>query len=544
MKIAIAQIKSPPGSIAANTKKIIDWIDRAKGEGADIVVFPELSIPGYMALDLFLDDDYIEENIAALKTITKSCTGISAVVGFVDVDRSKIRPDKKLIRYNSSALIKGGGIVTLRDKSLLPEYDIFMEKRYFAASRNRGVIDFEGKRLGLQICEDIYSWGYPINITDEYIEQGMNLLINISASPFSIGKRNVRLDWISRALKGAKVPVVYANLVGSYDGYEGEVIFDGRSMIVNQEGSVLAQGQAFEEDLIVGDFNNDKVVVHYEQNDIKDTYEALKCGIKDYSDRCGFKSACLGISGGIDSAVVAALAVDVFGPENVTLVSMPSEFSSEETRVDAKLIAKNIKSKFLEIPIQSIFECFRSELGPKLYNIPTLSEDFTYENIQSRIRGSLLMALANRSGALLLNTGNKTELALGYCTLYGDMNGGLSPLGDVNKLRVYELANYINRRSSIIPQTIIDRPPTAELKHGQSDEQGLGAPYEILSPLVDHLVESHASISDLKKKFSADLVQRISKRIVNSEFKRRQAPPAIRITDRAFGVGRRLPICY
>ncbi len=544
MKIAIAQITTHPGRIKENTDKILSWIENAKSQNADIVVFPELTIPGYTAMDLFLNDSYIEENVEALRAITKATKGIKAIVGFVDVDRQRIRPDKKLIRYNTAALIDDGKILALRDKTLLPEYDIFMEKRYFAASRQRGLLDLFDMKIGLQICEDIYSWGYPVNVTEEYLEGGMELLINISASPFSVGKRKTRFDWINLATKSRKVPVVYVNTVGSYDGYEGEIVFDGRSFILNENGVLVAQAKAFEEDLVVVDMPNDKLLVHYEDNDIRDVYNALVLGIKSYAERCGFKRACLGISGGIDSAIVAALSVDAFGADAVTLISMPSQYSSEATRVDAKRVAKSLKTKFLEISIQPLFEAYQSELGPKIYNEAPQENDATYENIQSRIRGNILMAYSNRTGALLFNTGNKTELALGYCTLYGDMNGAISPLGDISKTRIYELANYINRRSEVIPTSIIERPPSAELKPDQTDEQGLGAPYSILSPLVDEIVEQDSEFDDLKKRYPADVIEGVQKRIKLNEFKRRQAPPSIRITDKAFGLGRRIPISY
>ncbi|MDZ4784880.1 MAG: NAD+ synthase [bacterium] len=550
MKIAIAQIGTNPGKIEQNTNKILQWIDRAKDEGAEMVIFPELTIPGYASMDLFLRDSYVEENIQALKKIVKHCQGIKVFVGFVDVDRTRIRPDKKLHRYNSSAYIENGKIIALRDKTLIPEYDVFMEKRYFSTARQRDLIPIGDFKVGLQICEDIYTWGYPVNVTQEYAERGMNIIINMSASPFSIGKRKTRIEWIKAATQFAKVPVIYANTVGSYDGFEGQVVFDGRSQVYNENGNLIAQGKAFQEDLIIfelsikSDPEKDKVLVHYKDDDTRDVCDALTLGLCEYALRTGFKKAILGISGGLDSAVVACLAVDVFGPENVTLLSLPTEFSSSETKNDAQLISKNLNVTFSEISIQKIFEEYKNTLSADFKNFPEIQSDTTFENIQSRIRGATLMAFANRNGAILLNTGNKTELALGYCTLYGDMNGGISVLGDISKARVYELAHYLNRKSQRIPTSIIERTPTAELKPNQTDEQGLGAAYSVLSPLTEELVETDYDYDTLITKYPKNIVDSLILRIKINEFKRRQAPPAIRVTEKAFGIGRRIPIAY
>lgn len=544
MKIAIAQIGTDPGKIQQNKEKVLKYIEEAKKQKADLVVFPELTLPGYAAMDLFLSDSYVEENITALREITKSTEGIKAIVGFVDIDQVRTRPDKKRLRYNSVAVIENKTITAIRDKSLLPEYDIFMEKRYFATSRRRDPVIIDGKKVGLQICEDIYTWGYPINLVGEYAEQGIDLIINVSASPFSAGKLGSRLKWFKAAQEVCKVPILYANTVGSYDGYEGEVVFDGRSVFVNERGSIVAQGAGFKEELVLVDTEADKVLISPVENTTKDIWEALVFGIKEYSRRSGFKKCVIGLSGGVDSALVACLAVHAFGKENVTLVAMPTEYSSPGTRHDAANVAFGLGAKFIDLSIQPLFDQYKAECGKLLKDEPSNGNDTTIENIQSRIRGTLLMAYANRTGSLLLNTGNKTELALGYCTLYGDMNGALAPLADISKERVYELVRYANTLLECVPQSLIDRAPSAELKPNQTDEAGLGFPYSILSPLCDDLIESDLTDEELNKKYPAQAIETLRKKIKLNEFKRRQSPPGIRVTEKAFGVGRRIPISY
>jgi NAD+ synthase (glutamine-hydrolysing) len=543
MKIAIAQIGTQPGKIEANKKKILDCVENAKNLGAELIVFPELTLTGYASMDLFLDDDYVAENLNAIRQVAKLITGIRAIVGFVDIDQTRIRPDGRLLRYNSAILVENGTITAIRDKSLLPEYDIFMEKRHFASSRRRDPILIDGKKVALQICEDIFTSGYPINLIEEYAEQGVDFIINISASPFAVGKLARRIEWIKKANAMTKAPVLYVNTVGAYDGYEGEVLFDGRSIFLDGSGIIRAMGPAFKEEVFLVDTEDQKVAVVPAENSIKDIYNGLVFGIKEFSKRAGFGSAVLGLSGGIDSAVVACLAVEALGAQNVHLVSMPTIYSSAETKADAVSLAKNLSANFLEESIQPIFESYKKTVS----NLPAKNEamaGLSMENLQSRIRGTILMAHANRTGAMLLNTGNKTELSLGYCTLYGDMNGALSPLGDLSKERVYELAAYINERRSLIPESLIKRAPTAELKPNQTDEDGLGFPYKILSPLCQDLIESNLSRDELLKLYPIDAFESASRRIKTSEFKRRQAPPAIRVTEKSFGVGRRIPISY
>jgi NAD+ synthetase len=543
MKIAIAQIGTIPGKIQDNKQKVLDYAERAKAAGAELVVFPELTLTGYAALDLFLKDDYVAENINAIRQLAKLISGIKAIVGFVDIDQTRARPDKKLLRYNSAVLIEDGKITAVRDKSLLPEYDIFMEKRYFATSRRRDSIIINGKKVGLQICEDIMTSGYPINLIEEYAENGVDLIINMSASPFAVGKISKRVEWLKKAQSSTKAPVIYVNTAGVFDGYEGEVVFDGRSMFMDQTGVIRAMATPFKEDLIVIDTESSSLAVAPVESEIRVIHDALVFGISEFAKRVGFKKAVLGLSGGIDSAVVAALAVEAFGADNVDLISMPTEFSSKETRADAAELANNLKAKFIEESIQPVFQSFR-EIFKKLPSNSTVAEELALENVQSRIRGAVLMGHANKTGAMLLNTGNKTELSLGYCTLYGDMNGALAPLGDLSKNRVYDLADFINSKKKVIPDALINRPPTAELKPGQTDEIGLGFPYKVLSPLCEDLIESDQNIEELRQKYSTEAIDSATRRIKLAEFKRRQAPPAIRITEKSFGVGRRIPLSY
>lgn len=545
MKIALAQIGTTPGRIEENKNKILTFVDKAKKLGADLVVFPELTLVGYESLDLLLDDDYVAQNLNAIRQVAKLISGIKAIVGFVDIDQTRMRPDGRLWRYNSAVLIENGTITGVRDKSLLPEYDIFSEKRYFATSRRRDPLIIDGKKIALQICEDIFTSGYPINLIEEYAEVGVDLIINMSASPFAVGKVNKRLEWIKKANQVTKAPVLYVNTVGAYDGYEGEVLFDGRSIFFDASGVVRYFGPAFQEKLEVIDIDTPANPAIIGDNPIRDIYDGLVFGIREFSSRCGFEKAVLGLSGGIDSAVVACLACEALSAEKVHLVSMPTQFSSGETRADAQILAKNLGAHFQEQSIQSVFESLKNLVG----NLPKSSDDsagIADENLQSRIRGSILMAHSNRTGAMLLNTGNKTELSLGYCTLYGDMNGALAPLGDISKFRVYELAEFINQRANceLIPLTLINRAPSAELKPGQTDEAGIGFPYSVLSPLCEEIIESTQTREELELKYGKEAVAEVHRRVKKAEFKRRQSPPAIRITEKSFGIGRRVPISY
>ncbi|MBI2045066.1 NAD+ synthase [Candidatus Pacearchaeota archaeon] len=542
MKIAIAQITTYPGAIKENTKKIISFIDEARKKKAELVIFPELAIPGYLSMDLILNEKFVETNLEALDEIVKASKRISVIVGFIDKDKEKIRPDGLKVRYNSAAIITDGKLVGVQDKTLLPDYDVFYENRYFAPARKREVFKINGMKIGIEICEDMWDENYNINVSDDLCSNGADLLIDISASPFYLGKRFVRELIIKRIIKRHKMPFVYANLVGVQDGYEGELVFDGQSMVFDNNGNLIALGKEFEEELLMLDLNN-KRMGDLGYDEVKELNDALVFGIKEYFARNNFKKAFIGLSGGIDSAVVAALAVQALGKENVIGVFMPSRFSSKESRNDANKLADNLGIGFKIISIEESFKIIEETLKDSFSG---KNKDVTEENVQARIRGLILMAFANKFDGLVISTGNKTEMALGYCTLYGDMCGGLSAISDVSKLDVYKIANYINKKNmgEVIPRSSIEKAPSAELAENQTDEKGLGASYDILSPLVDDIIENQMSLEELSKKYPENLAIRIIKKINASEYKRRQAAPGIKVTKKAFGVGRRIPISH
>ncbi len=541
MKIAISQITTYPGKIEENTEKIIYFIKEARNKGADLVVFPELAITGYLSLDLFLNESFIDDNLKALDKIIKETKGISVIIGFVDVDNEKIRPDGLKVRYNSAAIISDGKLIGVQDKTLLPDYDVFFENRYFSPSRKRQVFDINGLKVGIEICEDMWDEAYPIKVSDELIRNGAKLLINISASPFYSGKVFVREKIIKKLVDKYKIPFVYVNLVGVQDGYEGELVFDGQSMALNNNG-LIAAAKEFEEDFVVFDLNA-PCIKREKYNKIEELNNALVYGIKEYFGRNSFKRAFIGLSGGIDSAVVASLAVQALGKENVIGISMPSRFSSQGSKDDARILAENLGIEFKVVPIEESFKVIGETLHDSFVGTKV---DVTEENIQARIRGLILMAFSNKFKGLVISTGNKTEMALGYCTLYGDMCGGLAAISDVNKLNVYEIADYVNFKygSEIIPKSSIHKAPSAELAENQTDEKGLGASYDILSPLVDDIVENQLGLDELSKKYNPRLVAKIINRINVNEYKRRQAAPGIKVTKKAFGVGRRIPMTH
>ncbi len=562
MKIALAQISTDPACLVQNVEKIKLYIDKAEGEKADIVVFPEMTIAGYIPLDLVLDDNFVEENIKALNEIVDYTENkkITVVCGFIDFAK-EIRPDGLKGRYNSLAIVRNGHILAKRNKTLFPDYDIFFEKRYFCQSINEdnfktlnGFKDINSdeianNNIGFLICEDLWDENYDIHPISEIMKNSkgnMDLLITSNASPFVSGKTQVRENVLSKIFSRCHCPIIYVNRVGTIDGYDGQIVFDGNSMIINHDGEVIYKAKSFEEDFFVFDTENqfDKIA---EQNidKINEIHKALIMGIKDYCRMSGFTQAVIGLSGGIDSAVVAGLAVEALGVDNVIGVTMPSHITSEETKDDAINLANNLGIKITTAPIGFTFD----QVIASLQGGSTLEKDIkdlTQQNMQARIRGLFLMAVSNETGRILLSTGNKTETALGFTTIYGDMAGGLAVIADVSKLQVYELAKNINKNfgKDVIPQTTITRPPTAELTGGQTDENSLGAAYDILSPLVDEIIEDGKSITELAKTYDIDLVKKIMKLIRIAEYKRRQAAPAIKITGKAFGIGRRIPMAY
>ncbi len=538
MKIAIAQMKSYQGDIQRNVKKTIEYVDMAKRRGAEIVVFPELAIPGYLSMDLFQNPRFIEANKRGLEKVVNHTNGISTIVGFAD-SQGKRGPGGKPIVYNSAAIIQDGKIIDVQDKTLLPEYDIFDESRYFVSSQRSRVVEIGGKKIGVQICEDMWDEDYEKKVTDDLVKLGADMIVNLSASPFYEGKFSQRIKEIKRH----NIPFVYANTVGVQDGYDGQVVFDGKSIATDLESRVIALGKAFEEDLIVFDVDAKNPEIKLRENEIEDLYNALVLGVKDYFEPFAEKKAIIGLSGGIDSALVAAIAKDALGKDRVRGIAMPSRYSSEHSLSDAKELAENLDISYYVAPIEkahkAFSEIFADATGMQVSGIAD-------ENIQARSRGNINMTFSNQFNDFVLSTGNKTEMALGYCTLHGDMAGGLSPIADVDKLKVYELARYVNEKAGreIIPKNTIEKPPSAELAPGQEDEIGLGAPYEVLAPLVNEIVEDGASRDELIGRYDSNLVDDSLRRVYNNEFKRRQANPGIKVTKKSFGIGRRIPMLH
>lgn len=549
MKTEIAQIGTDPGSFDRNADKIIYYIEQAKQHQAELVVFPELIIPGYASLDLINNPRFVRENLRCLERITTHANGIGVIVGFIRPNTERVSPTGEWVHYNSAALLDNGQLVGYADKTLIPEYKEFFERRYFQPGLIRRPLPFRGRKLGLEVCEDLWDAHYPIKVSRELAARGAEILINISASPFAKGKLVARRKQLLRAVRENTLPILYANMVGGFDGYMGELVFDGRSMAYNQRGQLLGLGAGFQEQLISidiplkGEKSPDLTLTVPCYDPIEELHNALVLGVKSYFRRTGFKQALLGVSGGIDSAVVAALAVEALGPENVLGISMPSRYTSEGTRSDAEKLAQNLQIRLSTIHIEDIVGSLNRALEPDFRGLP---QDVTEENIQARIRGTLLMAEANKFSALLLNTTNKVEAALGYGTLYGDLCGALGVLMDVYKDEVYDLARYINTRKDreLIPNTIITRAPSAELREDQTDEVSLGSSLDTLSQLLREILENKTLPSDLNWRYDPDLLNRVQRLMQINEYKRRQAPPGIKVNSMPFGSSRRIPISH
>ena len=524
VRIAIGQINTIVGDLEGNKKKILSCAKEAAGKNADLIVFPELSITGYPPEDLLLKPYFIKENIKCLKEIASQIRGIIAVLGFVDEKNGSI--------YNSAAVIQNKKIVYVYHKRHLPNYGVFDEKRYFKAGDRDKLIKIKNISFAVNICEDIWVKGKGLKV------KGAQFLINISASPYHIDKSKDREKIIGDKAKKLGMPVVYCNLVGGQD----ELVFDGRSALFGKDGKIIAEAKAFEEDLLVFDLGAEKNAHKLEPipRD-EEIYSALVLGVQDYLHKNNFTKAALGLSGGIDSALVACIAKDALGRGNVLGLSMPSRYSSRETQKDSEIIAKNLGIKFKKAPIDNIFTSYLDALGPHFKGLePNIAE----ENIQARIRGNMLMAFSNKFCYLVLNTGNKSETSAGYCTLYGDMAGGFSVIKDVPKRLVYELAGYVNKREGrdIIPKSVFKRAPTAELRPDQKDQDTL-PPYDFLDRVIDLYVEKNKSFREIVKKLGhKDIVKKVLSMIDSSEYKRRQAPPGVKITPMAFGKDRRMPI--
>jgi NAD+ synthase (glutamine-hydrolysing) len=539
MKIALAQFNPTVGDFAGNTARIIALSQKAKQRGADLAVFSELCLCGYPPQDLLERPSFIERNQKELKALAKALT-IPSVVGFV----GRVKNGTLKSIANKAALLCGGKVVFEQSKMLLPTYDVFDESRYFHPAEKQQVIEFHGQALGVTICEDAWNdekfWPnrrYDRDPVTELIEQGTQVLLNISASPYTIDKRALRVDMLRSIAMHNRKPVVYVNQFGGNDS----LIFDGASVALTADGKVAAQALAFEEDLVMFDTETGEGEIHEQpRQEIEYAYRALVIGTRDYVQKCGFKKVLVGLSGGIDSAVVASIAVEALGRENVLGVSMPGPFSSEGSKQDAAALAKNLGIEFMTLSIDGVFEAYRGALKPAFGR---RKEDVTEENIQARIRGNYLMALSNKFGSMVLSTGNKSENAVGYCTLYGDMAGGLAVISDVPKLMVYELAKWANRERELIPRSTLEKPPSAELRPNQKDEDSL-PPYDVLDRILKAYIEDLKSPQEIADKYDFDikLVRDIALLVDRNEYKRKQAAPGLKITSRAFGFGRPFPI--
>ncbi len=539
MKIALAQFNPTIGDLAGNSARILSLAVQAQQRGAHLAVFSELCLCGYPPQDLLERPAFIDRNLKQLKELAKKLP-LPAIVGYA----GRVKRGRGKAIGNKAALLCGGRIVFEQSKMLLPTYDVFDESRYFQPAERQTTYDFGNEHLGITVCEDVWNdknfWPnvlYDRDPVTELIGQGTTLFLNISASPYTIDKRALRFDMLKSIAKTHHRAVVYVNQVGGNDS----LIFDGASLALNADGKVAAQALAFEEDLVLFDTETGQGEIHPQpRQEIEYAYRALVIGTRDYVSKCGFKKVLVGLSGGIDSAVVAAIAVDALGADNVQGVSMPGPYSSEGSRTDAVALAKSLGIKLITVPIGDVFDAYRKALAPAFGDRPA---DVTEENIQARIRGNYLMALSNKFGSMLLSTGNKSELAVGYCTLYGDMAGGLAVISDVPKLMVYELARWINRERELIPLPTIEKPPSAELRPDQKDEDSL-PPYDVLDRILKAYIEDLKSPQDIADKYGFDLklVQDIALLVDRNEYKRKQAAPGLKITSRAFGFGRPFPI--
>lgn len=546
MRVTIGQINTTNGDLAGNTQKIIQAIDKARADRSDLIVFPELTTHGYTSQDWFQDADIIRSSPDALREIIPATKGITAIVGTI---RPNEQHDGRRL-FNSAAVIHDGELLGFADKTLLPEYDVFDDPRYFEPSDRRRIFDINGLKLGVVVCEDFWNdktfWKerlYENDPTDEVIAMGADIIVSINASPYNKGKIKLRCDMVAHRAKLQKKPIVFVNLVGGNDG----IIFDGASLIADQEGDIILQATAFEEFVETVELDVRKPdargISGHETETIR---RALVLGIRDYARKNGFTKALLGLSGGIDSSLVAALAVEALGAENLLCVMMPSPFSSRGSVEDSQRLIQNLGCEGRIEPISDTYEVLRAQMN---LSEPTRGgESLAAENMQSRLRGVILMAISNAEGRLLLSTGNKSELAVGYCTLYGDTNGGLAVLGDVLKTEVWQISRQVNENagSEIIPEKIINKKPSAELAPNQFDQDTL-PPYEVMDPILRLYFEQKASPAEIIAAGNdASLVYEILNKVEHpaNEFKRQQLPPTLIISKNAIGVGRRRPITH
>ncbi len=539
LKVALAQLNPTIGDFEGNSRKIEDACLQAGKAGAELVVFSELVLTGYPPRDLLYKPDLICEGQKSLEALVARIQGPAVLMGHVG--KRKTGTGKGLT--NSAVLFHNGQILIQADKILLPSYDVFDETRYFQAADHPVLYELSGTKLGITICEDIWNFTdfydqdiYRSNPVEELVQAGAEIILNVSSSPYRVGRWQTRLELGQHIVGQYKKPFVLVNQVGGND----DLLFDGHSFALSAAGKVIAQARGFEEDLVVVDLDKAKGDVRPTPVcDEEEIFRALVMGVRDYLNKCGYHKAVVGLSGGIDSAVVAAIAVEALGAEQVMGISMPSPYTASQSISDAERLAANLGISFSGVPINELFEQYKKSLSPLF---PGKAEDVTEENIQARIRGNILMAVSNKLGSMVLSTGNKSEMSVGYCTLYGDMAGGLSVISDVPKMKVYALAHWINRDKEIIPQAIIERPPTAELRPDQTDQDSL-PPYEVLDPILEGYVEKHWSVERLiEEGFDAEVVRQVAVKVDRNEYKRKQAAPGLKVTAKAFGSGRRNPI--
>ncbi len=538
MKIALAQTNPIIGDIERNIAKACEFISRARSEGAELVVFGELSIVGYPPRDLLRKERFVSDSVSAVETLARQCKGIAALVGFV-----RPNPDAGRRLQNAAALLADGEIRHIHVKTLLPTYDVFDETRYFEPGQQSGCIEIAGRRVGLSICEDLWdtdalgSQLYGVDPIARLTSGGAETIINLAASPFHVGKADLREKLFARQASRSNATIVYVNQVGGND----ELVFDGGSCVISPDGKVIARATSFSEDLLVVDTEADDGRRETPLDPMASLSAGLKLGLRDYVRKCGFTSVVLGLSGGIDSAVVAALAADALGPENVYTLAMPSRYSSDHSLDDAADLARALGVNHQVIPIEPMHKAYEDSLHQTLAGG---REEIAAENIQARIRGNIVMAVSNAFGHLPLATGNKSEMSVGYCTMYGDMAGGLAPIGDVLKTVVFKLAEQLNAEAGAerICRNILTKPPSAELKPGQFDQDKL-PPYDLLDDILKQYVENDQTGEQIiAAGFDEDIVRRIIAMVDAAEYKRKQSAPALKVSPRAFGAGRRMPI--
>ena len=542
MKIALAQINPTIGDFDGNARKILNFAARAEQGRADLVIFPELAVCGYPPADLLEKPAFVARAGQVVEEIAANTAGSKAAIICGYVTPAHHGTGKHVM--NSAALLRNGRIEFVQSKRLLPFYDVFDEQRYFAPATHQRLFSLAGKHIALTICEDAWNdksfWEnrlYNIDPVEELMLSGGSVVLNISASPFWHGKRRIRQDMLAAIARHHSTPVLMVNQVGGNDS----LVFDGSSIALSRSGEVIAQAASFEEDLVFVDTKSLTGDIHPgPASEIEATYRALVLGTRDYVAKCGFSKVLIALSGGIDSALVTAIAVDAMGADNVLTLGMPSPYSSQGSIDDSRRLAANLGVRFEVLPINALFEQYNQALAPLFKGFQT---DLTEENIQSRIRGTLIMAASNKFNALVLTTGNKSEMSTGYCTLYGDMVGALAVIGDVLKTQVYALCKYVNREREIIPRAILEKPPSAELRPGQKDTDSL-PPYDILDPVLEAYVERYETPEAIARTHNIDiaLVRRIVRLVERSEYKRQQAAPVLKVTAKAFGMGRRFPI--